>query len=385
MWICSPTVIPAKAGIQSPSGGGDWAPAFAGVTIAAGAPSHRRLLARSIYCRKPPRGSAVRPSQPTIPEQPVPAKNTESLFQDDFPAAGYGTWRPLVEQELRGASFEKTLCHPAGRRLRDPAALLRRNSAHRRRPGGFPGVFPFTRGQDLPRRGASWFSAAKSPIPTRRRRARPCSTTSSWAPSCSGCASARRSWPGLARCGRGRRAARRGRAAIPAGGARRRARRRGGRRPLPRLGAARRLGVRRAARLPRLRSARHPGRRRPAAGRARRRLARARRAGRAVYLAEAPELRAALVSTVPWHRAGATPAWELGLGLAAGVRRPCGRSRRTASSRPRRPSRSPSPTSWAAKFSSRSPSCAPCGCCGPKWWRRAAPARWRPPASSTWR
>lgn len=242
----------------------------------------------------------------------------DPLFLDDFPSADYGTWRPLVEAELGGASFEKALCHRLADGFEIEPLQTEDTVPTAADPARFPGVFPFTRGTDLPHRGASWFFGSEiadsDPDAARQALAGDLELGAEllwlrFGPP-DGLA-----WRDAAAAGRlldgvepkflrlvidaGAGAAPAAallfawarQAAVPAGELR------GclGCDPLATLATTGSL----------------PG----GLEESWRQLAEL----AAYCLGEAPDLRAALVSTAAWHRAGATPAWELALGLAAGL------------------------------------------------------------------
>lgn len=248
----------------------------------------------------------------------MPVKNTDDLFLDDFPAADYGAWRQLVEPELRGASFEKVLCHRLADGFEIQPLFTEDTAPTAEDPAGFPGAFPFTRGTDLPRRGASWFfgSEIADPDPAAARRALEHDLG----------LGAELIWLRLGPPG--------GLALADVAGCERLLAGvdpkflhlvlDAGPQALPAaalyLAWARRAGIasgdlRGGLGVDPLGTLAGYGELPGGLAEAWRRLAEL----ASFCLVEAPELRASLVSTAPWHRAGATPAWELGLGLAAGV------------------------------------------------------------------
>lgn len=242
---------------------------------------------------------------------------TQALFLDEFPPADYETWRSGVEQELRGASFDKSLGHVLADGFEIRPLYCEESTPTAGNPASFPGVFPHTRGTLLPRRGMGWAigSEVADPDPGAARAALLADLELGaeliWL-RVGG--SAGLVWQDLGSVGALLEGVEprylqlvldAGEGALPAAAlflawAEQHAKLRElrgslGLDPLSTLGATGRL----------------PGSLAEAwAG----------LAGLAGFcLEEAPELRAALVSTATWHRAGATPAYEIGLGLAAGL------------------------------------------------------------------
>lgn len=242
----------------------------------------------------------------------------DPLFLDDFPPADYGTWRPLVERELGGATFEKALCHRLADGFEIQPLYSEDTFPTSADPARFPGIFPYTRGTGLPHRGASWWfgSEIADPDPAAARAALAGDLELgaelvwlrlgppggvAWRDAAAVGELLDGVQPKFLRlvidagAGTGTAAALlfawARQAGIPAGELR------GclGGDPLGTLATTGTLAGgldeswRELAELA------------------------------AFCIAEAPEMRAAMVSTAPWHRAGATPAWELALGLVAGL------------------------------------------------------------------
>jgi methylmalonyl-CoA mutase len=244
--------------------------------------------------------------------------NSDPFYQDEFPAASYGTWRPRVEQELRGASFDKTLCHRLADSFEIQPLYSEETAPTGHDPSRFPGVFPFTRGAALPRSGAGWWigSEIADSDPAAARKALlgdlelgaellwlRCSGPGGLAFSDSAAADALLAGvePRFIKI------------VLDAGAEAPQV-------AMQLIGWARRAGIGSETLHGCLGC--DPLGTLAWAGRLPKGLAEAWRevAELAAFCAaEAPELRAALVSTAAWHRAGATPAWEVGLGLAAGL------------------------------------------------------------------
>lgn len=243
---------------------------------------------------------------------------SDPFYRDEFPAASYGTWRPRVEQELRGASFEKTLCHRLADGFEIQPLYCEETAPTGHDPARFPGVFPFTRGAALPRSGAGWWigSEIADPDPAAARRALlgdlELGAELLWlrfgAPGGLDWKSSDAADSLLAGV-----EPRYLKIVLEAGADASQV-------ALQFLGWARRAGISSESLHGCLGC--DPLGTLAATGRLSTGLAEAwREVGElaAFCAAEAPELRAALVSTAVWHRAGATPAWEVGLGLAAGL------------------------------------------------------------------
>jgi len=243
---------------------------------------------------------------------------TNPLFLDEFPPADYETWRSGVEQELRGASFTKTLCHTLADGFEIQPLDCEATAPTAGDPAHFPGAFPFTRGNALPRRGMGWWLGSEI--------ADPDAAAARAALEGDLALGAELLWlrvgapDGLAWRDAGsvgellagveprylRLVLDAGAGALPASSLF--------------LAWARRSGVdlrelRGSLGIDPLGTLARTGRLAGSLDEAWGDLAEL-----ASYcLDEAPELRAALVSTACWHRAGATPAWELALGLCAGI------------------------------------------------------------------
>jgi methylmalonyl-CoA mutase len=244
--------------------------------------------------------------------------NSDPFYQDEFPAASYGTWRPRVEQELRGASFEKTLCHRLADGFEIQPLYSEETAPTGHDPARFPGVFPFTRGASLPRSGAGWWigSEIADSDPAAARKALlgdlELGAELLWLRfggpgglAFSGSAAADALLEGVE--------PRFIKIVLDAGAEAPQV-------AMQLIGWARRAGIESETLHGCLGC--DPLGTLAWAGRLPKGLAEAWRevAELAAFCAaEAPEMRAALVSTAVWHRAGATPAWEVGLGLAAGL------------------------------------------------------------------
>lgn len=242
---------------------------------------------------------------------------TQALFLDEFPPTNYETWRSGVEQELRGASFDKSLGHVLADGFAVQPLYCEENAPTAGDPASFPGGFPHTRGALLPRKGMGWAIGCEiaDPDPQAARSALLADLELGaeliWL-RVGGPAGL--VWQDLGSVGvlldgvepqYLQLVLDAGEGALPAAS----------------------LFLAWAKRQNRLRELRgslgcDPLSTLAVHGRLPGSLAEAwaELAGLAGYcLKEAPELRAALVSTASWHRAGATPAYEIGLGLAAGL------------------------------------------------------------------
>lgn len=67
-------------------------------------------------------------------------------LRDDFPPASYAAWRTLIDEELKGASFERKLVTRTYEDLELRPVYTQSDFDGRKDASGFPGVMPFARG-----------------------------------------------------------------------------------------------------------------------------------------------------------------------------------------------------------------------------------------------